>query len=176
MGTAELFLEEIRRLHDGLDKHNYYDFLGVRPGSDYVAVRDAFHARAQRCHPDRFVTAAETERKIAYEVYKRMTEAYAVLSDPELRSAYDAVRVTGQVRLAETARARRLTSEERQVSNIFARIYLRSARAKIARADVLGAWIDVELGLDLEAAEPLRALRDSVLAHPRARELLGGTP
>ena len=174
MGTAELFLEEIQRLHAGLDRHDYYEFIGVRPGSDYVAVRDAFHARAQRCHPDRFVTATESERKTAYEVFKRMTEAYNVLSDPELRSAYDAERVKGNVRLAETARARRLTSEERTVSNTFARIYLRSARAKMARADVLGAWIDVELGLSLENAEPLLALRPTVLAHPGAAATVGG--
>lgn len=167
--------EELRRLHDGLATATYYDFLGVRPGCDYVAVRDAFHARAQRYHPDRFVFSSGTvDRTQAYEIYKRMTEAYQVLCDPELRAAYDEARVRGQNRLSETVRARRSTPEDRQVSSALARIYLRSARAKLARDDLRGAWIDVELGLGLEQAPPLLALLEQIREHPRAASVIGG--
>jgi curved DNA-binding protein CbpA len=90
---------ELLRLHAGLAIATYYDFLGLRPGCDYVAVREAFHARAQRYHPDRFVVGGDAERRqLAYEVYKRMTEAYQVLCDPELRAAYDEARLRGRWR------------------------------------------------------------------------------
>jgi len=167
--------EQIQMLHASLGRASYYDFLGLRPGCDYVAVREAFHERAQRFHPDRFVFLARDDIKVmAYEVYKRMTEAYNVLCDPELRTAYDEARVRGQNRLSETARARRLSPEDRQVASAFARIYLRSARAKLAREDLRGALIDVELGLGLEQAPPLVALLEEIRNHPRAASLLGG--
>ncbi|MFO0636820.1 MAG: J domain-containing protein [Nannocystaceae bacterium] len=163
---------ELLRLHAGLAIATYYDFLGLRPGCDYVAVREAFHARAQRYHPDRFVVGGDAERRqLAYEVYKRMTEAYQVLCDPELRAAYDEARLRGQTRLSEVARARRLGPDERQVSNTFARIYLRAARGKLARGDLRGAWIDVKLGLGLEQAPPLLALLDEIRSHPGALSL-----
>ena len=166
---------QIEMLHASLGRASYYDFLGLRPGCDYVAVREAFHERAQRFHPDRYVFAAqEATKTMAYEVYKRMTEAYNVLCDPELRTAYDAARVRGLNRLSETDRARRSSPDERHVASAFARIYLRSARAKLAREDLRGAWIDVELGLGLEQAPPLLALLDEIRRHPRSEGLLGG--
>jgi hypothetical protein len=54
------------------------------------------------------------------------------------------------------------------VANGFARIYLRSARAKLERDDLRGAWIDVQLGLGIERAEPLEALLAEIERHPRA--------
>lgn len=165
------FTAEIMRLHEGLDSLSYYEFLGLRPGCDYVAVRDGFYARAQRYHPDQFVhRGGESVKKAVYEVYKRMTEAYNVLLDPELRLAYDNVRRQGETRLSEVARARRSTPEERQVSNTFARIYLRSAKKKLARGHVREAWIDAKLALSLEAAPPLEQLLAQIEAQETGRE------
>jgi DnaJ-class molecular chaperone len=98
-------------------------------------------------------------------VYKRMTEAYNVLSDPELRSLYDRSLAEGAVRLPADQRARRLDADERQVSNPFARIYLRSGRHKLSEGDLDGAWIDVELALSLEEAVPLRELHTKIIRH-----------
>jgi hypothetical protein len=81
--------------------------------------------------------------------------------------------VRGEARLSEVARARRLTAEERQVHNPFARIYLRSARRKLEQGEVRGAWVDVRLGLTLEQATPLRKLLTEIEAHPGAPGLLG---
>jgi DnaJ-class molecular chaperone len=173
-GTAEFELE-LERLFETLATASYYDVLGLRPGCDYVAVREAFHGKAQRYHPDRWVfVATETLKQQAYAVYKRMTEAYNVLLDPELRAAYDAARVRGESRLSEVARARRISGPELRVANTFARIYLRAARAKLDRDDVRGAWIDVQLGLGIERAEPLETLLAEIQRHPRiALELRG---
>jgi DnaJ-class molecular chaperone len=166
-------VREVTRLHEGLETLSYYDFLALRPGCDYVAVREAFYARAQRFHPDRFVAMRGQEvRRAAYEVYKRMTESFNVLMDPQLRLAYDAVRLQGKSRLSDVARAkRRLGADERQVANSFARIYLRSARAKLERGDLQAAWIDVQLGLSLEDALPLRGLLRAIRSHPKAASL-----
>ncbi len=167
---AEL-VSEVARLADRLHEIDYYEALAVERSCDYVRVRDAFYERAQRFHPDRFVSiGAEAVKRAVYAVYKRMTEAYNVLADPELRRAYDRQLAAGAKRLSDEARARRLSPEERQVASVFARVYLRSARGKLARGDLDGAWIDVELGLSIEDAVPLRALHTEVLrrmARPR---------
>lgn len=171
--AADERIAEVEALHASLGRATYYDVLGLRPGCDYVAVRDAFHAQAQRFHPDRYVLWDGEAKAMAYELYKRMTEAFNVLSDPELRAAYDEARIKGHNRLSETARARRMDADERQVANSFARIYLRSAKAKLAREDVRGAWIDIQLGLGLEQAPPLLALLEQLRRHPAADQALG---
>lgn len=162
-GMGEL-VSEVARLNDGIEAYSYYDFLAVARSTDYIGIRDAFYKRAQRFHPDRFVAMeGESVKKAVYAVYKRMTEAYQVLSDPELRAAYDRVLAEGQVRLSSQERSRRLDADERQVSNPFARIYLRSGRSKFERGDFNGAWIDCELGLSLEETPPLRNLHVAVV-------------
>jgi len=105
----------------------------------------------------------ESVKKAVYAVYKRMTEAYQVLSDPELRAIYDRSLREGQPRLSAEDRSRRLDADERQVSNPFARIYLRSGRRKFEQGDLNGAWIDCELGLSLEETPPLRNLHVAVV-------------
>jgi DnaJ-class molecular chaperone len=162
-GMGEL-VSEVAKLADQIDRLSYYDFLGVDRHADYIKIRDAFYVRAQRFHPDRFVAMeGESVKKAVYAVYKRMTEAYNVLSDPEQRVAYDRALAEGQVRLASEARSRRLDADERQVANPFARIYLRSGRRKYELGDLNGAWIDCELGLSLEETPPLRNLHVDIV-------------
>ncbi|NVB39099.1 DnaJ domain-containing protein [Pseudenhygromyxa sp. WMMC2535] len=162
-GMGEL-VSEVAHLNDQLDTTSYYAILDIDQGCDYIGVRDAFYARAQRFHPDRFVILEnEPVKKAVYSVYKRMTEAYQVLTDPQLRAAYDAGLAEGQFRLSSEQRSRRLDADERQVSNPFARIYLRSGRQKFERGDLNGAWIDCELGLSVEETPPLRNLHVAVV-------------
>ena len=159
------FVSEIARLFDGIDRYSYYDFLAVRRSCDYIQVKDAFYGRAQRYHPDRFVSLdGESVKKAVYSVYKRMTEAYSVLSDPELRRLYDeGLDQRQEIRLSAEARSRRLSAEERQVSNTLARVYLRSGWEKFNQKKLNQAWIDVELGLSLEEAAPLRELHVKII-------------
>ena len=157
-------VSEIAGLFDGIDELSYYEFLGLDPSCDYIAVRDAFYARAQRFHPDRFVaTYGQTVKQAVYAVYKRMTEAYNVLSSPELRPVYDQDLAKGEVRLDAVKRSRRLSIDERKVSNPFARVYMRAARDKLNAGDFNAAWIDCELGLSIEEAEPLRELHVEIV-------------
>jgi DnaJ-class molecular chaperone len=170
-GEVGELISEIATLYDGLEVMSYYDYLAVSRRCDYLAVRDAFYARAQRFHPDRFVnTAGESVKHAVYAVYKRMTEAYNVLSDPELRRSYDEALTRGEARLSAEVRDRRLDAEESKVTNAFARIYLRSGRAKLERGELNAALIDLELGLSLEDVEPLRNLRDEVVRRAASLE------
>jgi molecular chaperone DnaJ len=66
------------------DKRDYYQVLGVGRGADAGAIKDAFRTLALKYHPDRNKEPGAEER------FKEIAEAYAVLSDPAKRSAYDA--------------------------------------------------------------------------------------
>jgi curved DNA-binding protein CbpA len=165
---------EIDGLHAGLERMDYYAILALPREADFVEIRDAYYARAQDLHPDRFVASEDaTLRERVYAIYKRVTEAYGVLGDPEARALYDAGLARGALRLPAEERSRRLDADERQIAQPLARMYFRSARDKLARDALHEAAIDVELGLSLEPASPLQRLREQI---GRKLERQGGPP
>ncbi len=65
---------------------DYYQVLGVARDASEEDLRKAYRKLALQWHPDRH---PEAERPAAEERFKRIGEAYAVLSDPEKRAKYD---------------------------------------------------------------------------------------
>ena len=57
-------------------ERDYYKILGVERGADATAIKKAYRKLAQKYHPDK-----NPGDKSAEEQFKRVTEAYAVLSD-----------------------------------------------------------------------------------------------
>ncbi len=87
-----------KTLEQHLDKLDYYALLGVPRDATAERVRDAFHQLALRYHPDQHV-GEPAEQQRCVRIFKRGTEAYRVLLDPELRGRYDASLGKGDVRL-----------------------------------------------------------------------------
>jgi len=65
---------------------DYYKILGVSKNATQEEIKKAYRRLAQKYHPDR----AKGNKKEAEEQFKRISEAYAVLSNPEKRREYDA--------------------------------------------------------------------------------------
>ena len=72
-----------------MDNKGYYKTLGVAENATDDEIKKAFRSGAIKWHPDRWVNSTEEERKTAEENFKKLNEAYSVLSDKEKRSAYD---------------------------------------------------------------------------------------
>ncbi len=65
-------------------RRDYYEVLSVARDADGAELKKAYRARALEDHPDR-----NPGDEAAEERFKEASEAYAVLSDPETRQAYD---------------------------------------------------------------------------------------
>ena len=64
---------------------DYYKELGIDKNASPDDIKKAYRKLALKYHPDR----NPTDRKKAEEKFKKISEAYAVLSDPEKRKQYD---------------------------------------------------------------------------------------
>lgn len=65
-------------------KRDYYEVLGVDKNADQASIKKAYRALAKKYHPDMNPGDAEAEKH-----FKEVSEAYAVLSDPDKKSKYD---------------------------------------------------------------------------------------
>jgi molecular chaperone DnaJ len=70
-------------------KRDYYEVLSVERTSSVDQIKDAYRKLAMQYHPDRN-KSPEAEEK-----FKEISEAYAVLSDPEKRKQYNTLGHTG---------------------------------------------------------------------------------
>ena len=67
-----------------MQQQDYYDLLGVARQASDAEIKKAYRKMAMKYHPDRNPNDSEAEEK-----FKEVQKAYAVLSDPQKRAAYD---------------------------------------------------------------------------------------
>jgi curved DNA-binding protein CbpA len=82
------FIEPVRQeqqpsVRDEEPVEDYYDILQLSPKADLDTIHRVYRILAQRFHPDNVETGSD-------KLFRRVLEAYRVLSDPEKRAAYDA--------------------------------------------------------------------------------------
>jgi curved DNA-binding protein len=67
-----------------MSNRDYYKILGVNKSASNKDIKKAYRKLAMKYHPDR-----NKGNKAAEERFKEISEAYAVLSDPEKKKQYD---------------------------------------------------------------------------------------
>jgi curved DNA-binding protein len=66
-------------------ENDYYQILGVSRNATADEIKKAYRKLAMKYHPDK----AKGDKKQAEEKFKQISEAYAVLSNPEKKKEYD---------------------------------------------------------------------------------------
>jgi curved DNA-binding protein CbpA len=156
-----------------LDELTYYELFGVAPTASADEVHGAFHVFCDTFHPDRHLDRAPAERAALSTIFKRATEAYDVLSDPALRSQYDA-----QLAARPSARPPRMTFSplsrppsgraasgaplEDSVRSPSARPFARRAEELLAKGDLRQAKLQLVMAahMDPDNVALESALRD----------------
>ncbi len=70
-----------------MENRDYYEILGIDESTDSDRIKDSYRKLALKFHPDRNGGNAEAAEKM-----KAINEAYAVLSNPQKRLEYDAMK------------------------------------------------------------------------------------
>ena len=66
---------------------NYYKILGVDPNASQVEIKERYRFLANAYHPDKFPNDAHKQH--AEEEFKKINQAYQVISVPAQRAEYD---------------------------------------------------------------------------------------
>ncbi len=98
----------------GLD---YWGVLGLEPGADAAALKRAFRDQARRWHPD-----LNGSDPVAEDRFKQVNEAYAVLSDPPKRRAWEEGLVAGGESAAGDPFASGFPDFEAYLDRLFGRV------------------------------------------------------
>lgn len=83
------FAAEVRERSQQVSKQTLYEILGVEAHADTSVIQAAFFQLARRWHPDRIPPELDAVRDQAIRVFSRMSEAHAVLTDPQRRAEYN---------------------------------------------------------------------------------------
>ena len=142
----------------GLD---YWGVLGLQPGADAAALKRAFREQARRWHPD-----LNGSDPVAEERFKQVNEAYAVLSDPGRRRAWENGEVPGEGPSGPVdPYASGFPSFEAYLDRLFGRD---TAAEPPGRDPTAEAWDDGPDGSDAVERQPLE--------RPGERQEAGVTP
>lgn len=71
--------------HQNVMAANYYTLLGLKPSASVREIRQAYRDLSKLYHPD----TTQLPAAIATEKFQKLNEAYATLSSPDRRLAYD---------------------------------------------------------------------------------------
>ena len=137
-----------------LDQINYFQLLGVTSQVAPGALRGAFRSLATGYHPDRHRAVKNEEFTAALTaVYRRITEAYAVLRDPSSRRAYSAGLQAGVLRFDPVWLRQTASSEAQPGTTAAGRRHYRAAAQAKARGDLFSARNEIRTALLYEPGE-----------------------
>jgi DnaJ-class molecular chaperone len=128
-----------------MSKRTYYEVLGVSPRADQKTLKRAYRRLARKYHPDQNPGDPAAEER-----FKKIAEAYQVLSQPELRRRYDVFGTAYPVSERPSAPVR-----PAQVFSFVAGEVMSRVRSRLKRAP----GEDLHLDIDLHFIEATRGCR-----------------
>jgi curved DNA-binding protein CbpA len=131
---SKALAEKVESLLRSFEVATLYEILSVPPDSDVDQIKTAYYELARQYHPDRFQSdqySAEF-RAMIEKLFTHITGAYATLSDPAGRIAYDETRLKQEspVEAALQSQASPDAENEKMAETLF-----RVARGALAEGD-----------------------------------------
>jgi curved DNA-binding protein CbpA len=168
-GPAERWRAAVLEIAVRLDGMDYFTLLNLEQSADDRSVRTAFRSLATHYHPDRL---GQTDDRVLHDavsaIYRRITEAYAVLRSPSRRADYCAGLDQGFLRFnADHAEQRRYAEREAAIPGTTAagRTHFEAAQAALRNGDAAAARAEILAALLYERdCEGFLDLRDQIEA------------
>jgi len=159
---------EVETVYSFLDDVDHYRILRLKAGAPTVEVERAFGEQSQLFHPDKFYGVRDPKlTRMVTQVFKRISEAYQILKDPELKRMYDkklgvmgqaAPNVTGSHRSVDKAsleRERDASDVDTAVTDKRARKYYELALIAKQNDDWNGVVMNVQFAMNYEKDNPV---------------------
>ncbi len=175
-------LVELEVITSTMDQLDYFELLRVEKGATPSEIKRAFYASSRTWHPDRFYHVQIPALKDrVHELYKRLTEAYAVLREDGKRQKYLAD-VTGldraqKLRFTEAseaeARAQKKKEQEEQLGTTpKGRQFYTTGAADLEAGRFAAAERNLKMALTFEPSnarfkEKLKEAQDKLLEESR---------
>ncbi|MFO8072396.1 MAG: DnaJ domain-containing protein [Polyangia bacterium] len=150
----------VLKIHEVLDRLDYYRLLGVKKSANNMEIKRSFLAIAAKFHPDRNRGAQQEIRTAIYEIFKRLNEGYRVLTDHAKRKRYDAGLSEGKLRLdRENRRALGPKTPQDTIKSREARQFYRQASEELAGGNLMQAELHIKVARSREPGnEAIEAL------------------
>jgi curved DNA-binding protein CbpA len=158
----------ILKIYQVLDRLDYYRLLGIEQSADARTVKKAFLKITARFHPDRNRDAAEDVKSAIYDIFKRLNEAYRVLSDPDKKRLYDEQLKGGNARFSTDIRMSMVPkTPEDTIGSKDARQFYAEAKQSLKDGNIMKADLHSKMAL---AREPQnQAIKDLIAQIKAAR-------
>jgi molecular chaperone DnaJ len=142
-----------------MERRGYYELLGVKRTSSRIEIRRAYRKLARKYHPE-----INPGDRVAELRYRRITEAYEVLSDPNERDAYDRTGARRNEELPEPAvgygfEGFDFSMAGRSEADVFPEIFRRRQPVSPSKGVVPGE--DLQHRMSISFDESLKGLRTS---------------
>ncbi len=151
-------LNEIITLSSVLDDMDYYQVLKIKPSAFASEIKQAYFNQSRMFHPDKFYNEPPDVLEKANKIFKRLAEAYNILSDNDKRVAYTKS-IAGTDRqkylrydpkLIEQAKAGGQKEDEGQTP--MGKKYYAMAKNSMMNKDYNSAKINLQLAAKMEPA------------------------
>ncbi len=171
---TDAFWARVMAVAETLDAMSYYQLLDVDTAATRDVIEAAYYRRARGMHPDRHTYETDPERQYALvRLYARIGEAFRVLRDPVLRSAYEDELADGRTRLSHDAeQASRLQSSAPDPRTPHAAKLLETAHALLSAGNIAGGRAQLHLAAQFEPESV--AIKRAMALCDRAEQLAGG--
>jgi CheY-like chemotaxis protein len=163
------FAARVDELHRNLAALDYFELLGVTREANLAEIKEAYFRRSIAFHPDRFERLQdEALKRKNYEVYKRISEAFRVLNQPEARAAYeqddlDGPRDDRSVRYRGSAQLSSAVEDRPPTRTTMGTRYLRFAELAREAGNLKSAKMYLTLALQWEPeCAPVRQALDEI--------------